>query len=162
MELGAVFLLLGVIVLVIIYVAQPFNDRWSVAAKHERAVSVLLANRENALNSLQELDFDYKLGKIPEAEYISQRASLVRAEADILRQLDAIPHEPPAHPGAASHLSEPEQVRKSVSDEELEDLIAKHRSASQHKAGGFCPRCGKPILQSDQFCPSCGQGFNSK
>jgi len=161
MELGAIFLLLGVIVIVIIYVAQPFNGRWHIEAKNERAVSVLLANRENALNSLQELDFDYKLGKIPEEEYVSQHASLVKAGAEILRQLDTIQVEPPAQPGVAPLPPEPEQVGKSLSDEDLEDLIAKHRSVRQHKAGGFCPRCGKPILQSDQFCPSCGQVINS-
>jgi predicted amidophosphoribosyltransferase len=26
----------------------------------------------------------------------------------------------------------------------------------QEKAGGFCPKCGRPIHVSDRFCPRCG------
>ena len=51
---------------------------------------MLLANRENALNALQELDFDFKLGKIPAEEYSIQRASLLQMGAEVLRRLDEI------------------------------------------------------------------------
>jgi hypothetical protein len=53
-------------------------------------ISVLLANRENALNALQELDFDFKLGKIPAEEYSVQRASLLQMGVEALRRLDEI------------------------------------------------------------------------
>ncbi len=29
--------------------------------------------------------------------------------------------------------------------------------ARKDKTAGFCPKCGKPVLQSDVFCPSCGK-----
>jgi NADH pyrophosphatase NudC (nudix superfamily) len=48
------------------------------------------------------------------------------------------------------------------SDEDLEDLISRRRTIRQQKTAGFCPNCGKPIFQSDQFCPSCGQILSSK
>jgi len=43
-----------------------------------------------------------------------------------------------------------------LSGEDLEDLLAKRRIARKDKTAGFCPKCGKPVLQSDVFCPFCG------
>ena len=48
----------------------------------------------------------------------------------------------------------------SYSDEDLEEMIAKRREERKQTAAGFCPKCGKPILQSDLFCPSCGRAVN--
>jgi len=121
-----------------------------------------LAERERALNALQELDFDYGLGKVPQDEYSVQRANLLRNGADVLRRLDEIQgvetmqaEEPDKQTFAKSHTS-------FLSDEDLEELIAKRRGNRRQKTAGFCPRCGKPILRSDQFCPTCGQRVSSE
>ena len=53
-----------------------------------------------------------------------------------------------------------EHKSASYSDEDLEEMIAKRREERQQKAAGFCPKCGKPILQSDLFCPLCGRAIN--
>jgi ribosomal protein L32 len=162
MDLDAIFLLLGVIVIVVVFVAQPFTQRWRARVQSGQAISVLLANRENALSALQELDFDFKLGKILPEEYSIQRASLLKMGAEALRRLDEIqvaqpaPIEEPIKPAAKEKAINP------LADEDLEDLVAKRRTARQQKAAGFCPKCGKPILQSDRFCSSCGQVVDSK
>jgi NADH pyrophosphatase NudC (nudix superfamily) len=162
MDLGAIFLLLGVVVIVVVFVAQPFTQRWRARVQSGQAISVLLANRENALSALQELDFDFKLDKILPEEYSIQRASLLQMGAEALRQLDEIqatqtsPIEEPVKPAAIVKPSKP------LADEDLEELVAKRRTARQQKAAGFCPKCGKPILQSDRFCSSCGQVVDSK
>lgn len=162
MEPGAILLLLGVLTIIVVFVAQPFTKQWRVKVQNGHEVSVLLANREKALNSLQELDFDFKLGKIPLEEYSAQRAGLLQMGAEVLCRLDEIqgsslvPNEVPDKPAAIELLMKP------LADEDLEDLVAKRRSARRQKAAGFCPQCGKPILQSDHFCPSCGQAVNSR
>ena len=160
MELGAILLLLAVLIIVFIFVAQPFTQHWHAQGQNRQEISVLLANRENALNSLQELDFDFKLGKIPAEEYTTQRASLVQTGADILRRLDEMQGSQPVPPQGSVTPAVMEQASQPLADEDLEDLIAKRRAARQQKTAGFCPKCGKPILQSDQFCPSCGQALN--
>jgi NADH pyrophosphatase NudC (nudix superfamily) len=162
MELGAILLLVGVLVIVVLFVTQPFTEHWHAKMQSGHETSVLLAKRENALIALQELDFDFKLGKIPAEEYSIQRANLLQMGAEVLRHLDEIqggsikPNEEPVKPTSF------DQSIKPLADEDLEDLIAKRRSTRQQKAAGFCPKCGKPILQSDLFCPSCGQVVNSK
>ena len=37
--------------------------------EEEHELSALMAERDRVINSLQELDFDFKLGKIPEEDY---------------------------------------------------------------------------------------------
>ena len=162
MEIGAIFLLLVVLVAVLLYVAKPFTKQWKIRVENSPEISTLLAERERSLNALQELDFDNGIGKVPTEEYTTQRASLIQRGSEILRRLDELQGALvlPAEKDARREITEPSG--KELSDEELETLIAKRRGMRQQKTAGFCPNCGKPILQSDLFCPSCGQKMNLK
>jgi rubrerythrin len=162
MEPGAIFLLLGVFVIVGLFIAQPFNSHWRVKIQRSQEVSTLLTEREHILSALMELNSDYEIGKIPAEEYSSQRASLIQKGSEILRQLDEIQATKPASLKTPADADISRQQASLISDEDLEDLIAQRRTKRQQKTAGFCPNCGKPILQSDQFCPSCGQTLRSK
>lgn len=171
METGSILLLLAVILLIGLYVAQPFlgrrNRRLSAEA-HE--ISTLMAERDRVVNALQELDFDFKLNKIPAEDYPVQRAALLEKGADILKRLDELT------PSARTAGSAEDRVEKAVAarradsaahievqpidDDSLESLIASRRSNRKERSGGFCPRCGKPVLASDRFCPSCGKSIS--
>ena len=79
MELGSIFLILAVLVIVGMYLYAPFMTRarkTSTNQTHE--VSALKAERDRVINALQELDFDQKLGKIPVEDYPEQRAELLK------------------------------------------------------------------------------------
>jgi hypothetical protein len=102
MEIGSIFLILALLLLVGLFVGRPFlADKQSQEAvptldqaDHER--SSLLAERDRLLHALKELDFDYALGKIPEEDYPPQRALLMQQGVEILRKLDALqPDEEP-------------------------------------------------------------------
>jgi NADH pyrophosphatase NudC (nudix superfamily) len=160
-EIGAIILLLALLILVALFVSQPFTSRWSVKGQSSHEISALLAERERALTALMELDFDNGIGKIPAEEYSTQRASLIQKGSDILRQLDAIQGTQTFHKDKSFESMAGVQKDAQLSDEDLEELIAKRRTNHQQKTAGFCPKCGKPILQSDKFCPSCGQPVNS-
>ncbi len=161
MEPGAILLLLGVLVSVGLFIAQPFNSHWRVKVKRSQEVSTLLTEREHVLSALMELNSDYEIGKIPAEEYSSQRASLIQKGSEILRQLDEIQATKPSSLEIPADADISKQQASLISDEDLEDLIAQRRTKRQQKTAGFCPNCGKPILQSDQFCPSCGQTLRS-
>ncbi|MEZ0395599.1 MAG: zinc ribbon domain-containing protein [Anaerolineales bacterium] len=149
MELIALLLLLAVLVLVVLFVARPLVRPPLEPHTTPQEEADLLSEREHILANLQELDFDYALGKIPEADYAAERARLIRRGADLLRQLDARKPRPSAR-------------KRRLSDEDLEALIAKRRQARREKAGGFCPQCGKPVLRADKFCPSCGHNLKNR
>ncbi|MEW5869779.1 MAG: zinc ribbon domain-containing protein [Chloroflexota bacterium] len=95
MDLGSIFLILALLVLVGLYVSRPLLERQpmdfvATPSNDEHERSALLAERDRVLNALQELDFDYALGKIPEADYPAQRSALLQRGADALRKLDAM------------------------------------------------------------------------
>lgn len=158
MELATIVLLLAVLIIVIMFVAKPFIERWRPESKDGKDVSPLLAERDRILSELQELDFDSSLGKIPADEYSSRRTVLLQQGAEVLRRLDDAQRTQAAGKrGVEAKSSAQAAPARSLSDDELEDMLAARRVRRKEKAVGFCPKCGKPVLQSDRFCPSCGQ-----
>ena len=165
MELGSLFLVLAVIVIVGVYL---YARRARKTETNE--VSALKAERDRVINSLQELDFDHNLGKIPAEDYPAQRALLLQKGADILRKLDELA------PASSSALNAEARIEKATvagradtgsnspvfadNDDDIESMIAARRKQHKSKSAGFCPKCGKPVLVSDKFCPSCGKSLN--
>ena len=171
MELTAIFFSLAVLILVAMYLYAPFMERRAKrVTEEEQELSALMAERDRVINSLQELDFDFKLGKVPEEDYPTQRAGLVQKGADILRKIDSIT---PASPfgmngqdtearlekAIAARRADAALAKAEISDDDLEMMISSRRQSHPHKSAGFCPRCGKPVMVTDRFCPSCGKSL---
>lgn len=195
MDIGSILLILALLVLVGLFVSRPLsaepkktrrqNARQVADANAaDHAHSMLLAERDRVLDSLQELSFDYTLGKIPEKEYPAQRAALLAQGAEILRQIDAsLPEsEMQTEQSAEDRLEAAIAARRAQTqpaealvqstagngrgrgvsaaiaepDEDLEVLLANRRRQQQEKAAGFCHKCGGPLRKSDRFCPKCG------
>ena len=122
------------------------------------------------INSLQELDFDFNLGKIPEGNIPNsappscKKAQTFCASSMNLRPLLL----QQSMPKRASKKPPPQvaqiQVSKTAilvdSDDDLESMIAARRKEQKSKSAGFCPKCGKSVLVTDKFCPSCGKSLN--
>lgn len=185
MDIVSLLLILSLLVLVVWFIGQPIFDRRlhkspspngtsTLTAAEEQEFSALLAERERILSSIQELDFDYNLGKIPQEDYPDQRLYLLQQGANVLRQLDgyhldASPVAPDDRLEAAiaerrasltpAPASVPVPIAgngKEVADDDLEVQIAARRRLRPEKAAGFCPQCGGPVQKSDRFCPKCG------
>jgi hypothetical protein len=174
MDIGSIFLILALLIPVVIFISRPlFERRTAKVSNSERDLSTLLAERDQVVATIQELDDDYNLGKIPSENYPSQRLTLLQNGADILRQVDAYQTEPAKVTAedrleaailARRHILDatPVAVKKNgnavppVPDDDLEQRIAIRRRTMNEKAGGFCPKCGRPVHASDHFCPRCG------
>lgn len=168
MELGSIFLILAVLTMIGMYLYAPFMGRARRLRVDETLqVSALKAERDRVINSLQELDFDHNLGKIPAEDYPEQRASLLQKGADILRQLDEIVPvassstnvEARIEKAAAAARADSSAKAESPADDDLEAMISARRKEHKAKSAGFCPKCGKAVLVSDKFCPSCGKSI---
>jgi NADH pyrophosphatase NudC (nudix superfamily) len=169
MEITAILVSLAILILVAVYLYAPFaQGQARRVTEEEHELSALLAERDRVINSLQELDFDYKLGKIPEQDYPAQRSSLLQRGADILRQIDTLAPDPASVQDAdariekaiAARRADASAVKIEVSDEDLESMIAARRKGRKEKSSGFCPKCGKPVMVSDRFCSSCGKSLS--
>lgn len=168
MELGSIFLILAVFIIVGMYLYAPFMTKPRKLSTNEmREVSALKAERDRVINSLQELDFDFKLGKIPEEDYPEQRVELLQKGSEILRQLDELEPVYAAARTAESRIEKAAAAKRADSasdnvafnDEEIEAMLAARRKQHKSKPAGFCPKCGKPVLVNDNFCPSCGKSL---
>jgi NADH pyrophosphatase NudC (nudix superfamily) len=134
--------------------------------EEEHELSTLMAERDRVLNSLQELDFDFKLGKIPSEDYPVQRANLLQKGADILKKLDELTpdntqleKETQVERAITERRAVITNTKRGLSDDDLESMIAARHRTRKEKSAGFCPKCGKPVLVSDRFCPACGKAL---
>jgi hypothetical protein len=169
MELTAIFFSLAVLILVGIYLYAPFMERRARrVTEEEHELSALMAERDRVINSLQELDFDFKLGKIPEDDYPVQRSSLLQKGADILRKIDSLAPQATSAQDTEARLERAIAARRAdaslarveVTDDDLESMISARRKKRTNKSAGFCPKCGKPVMVSDRFCRSCGKSLS--
>lgn len=190
MELtGSILLILAVAVIVVLFISRPFlqsrpgaDDKAVSEAvieqqAREHQLSALMAERDRVLLALQELDFDYGMGKVPEDDYPYQRAVLLKTGADTLRRLDTLQAEmgSPAiqttvedriEAAVAARRADSAARRPTVATaaaggnggltDDIENLIAERKRERKEAAVGFCPKCGKPLQKSDKFCSRCG------
>ena len=186
MDIGSVFLVLAVLLLVIIYVARPFIEgKSSLVTKEAQEMSHLLAERDRVLNALAELEFDFQLGKIPAEDYPAQRELMLRHGAETLRQIDALQTQslvpvalkndngdPVVEKTAEDRIEAAVAARRMVArgvvsseqrasvqpqpDDQVEVLLAERRRARSGKSAGFCHKCGGALQTTDRFCPKCG------
>lgn len=174
MDIGSILLIVAILILVGIFISRPLMEQSTISIGYpEQDISTLLAERDQVVAKIHELDDDYNLGKVPTEVYPTQREALLQYGADILRRIDAyqVTH---ANENAQGRLeaailaqrlaadSTQNSIKKNgnavppVPDDDLEQKIASRRRLKQGKAGGFCPKCGKPVQEDDRFCPKCG------
>lgn len=170
MDIGSVFLILALALLVVLYVTRPFVEhKATLTAESEQEISSLLARRESIIRTLEELDFDHALGKIPEEDYPQQRRILLQSGAEVLRRLDELQRDEQVSVSAEDRLEAAIAARRAARrgvqaaekptpspDDPLEAVIAVRKRQRQEKAAGFCSQCGAPLQRSDKFCPRCG------
>ncbi|GIV63651.1 MAG: zinc-ribbon domain-containing protein [Chloroflexota bacterium] len=176
MDLGSVLLILALALLVGMILTQPFMriketeklvQERKTSQEKDHIRSALLAEQERVLAALQELEFDYTLGKIPAEDYPNERAALLKHGADILRQLDAL------QPTNGRQKSAEERIEAAVAArradaaagrpvtmvaelDEVELAILERKRQQSVRPAGFCPKCGNPVTEVDRFCSRCG------
>jgi hypothetical protein len=120
----------------------------------------LLAEYEQTLTALRDLDFDHATGKIADEDHAPQRAQLAAQGAALLRQLDALGIQP-----ATPATDDDDDIERAVAarrrsttatgvDDRIEAEVAARRKAAS--GAGACPQCGTPFQPGDRFCARCG------
>ncbi|MFC1466629.1 MAG: zinc-ribbon domain-containing protein [Candidatus Brachytrichaceae bacterium NZ_4S206] len=147
MPLGTILLGLALLIVVVVVVALPLLDRKTPAIQPPSRREALEQERRAVISAIRELDFDYRTGKIGDADYKRLREAQVARGAQILRELAELNDE------------------ESDVDAEIEAQIARLRtvwSADGRSRAGLpsaiiCPSCGHAAGAKDKFCPQCGQ-----
>jgi len=146
MDLAALLVVLGMAILTVAYVGRPLIEgSHREPGARERRLSSLRAEYDQALSLLHELEMDFAMGKIEEADYLEQRATRLARGAAVLREIDELA-------AAAAQAGESLVPPSAPADGDLEARVAQLRE----RAGGFCGRCGQLLLLGDRFCSRCG------
>src|SRR5437773_12322579 len=94
---------------------------------------LLQRKKEVILGNIQDLDFEYKCGKLSAEDYQKIRAEMNAEAAAVF-----------------------EQIEKLESTKDLDSLIRREISARKDRSTVACPPCGIKNPTSNKFCPECG------
>ncbi|MBS3749980.1 MAG: zinc ribbon domain-containing protein [Anaerolineales bacterium] len=160
MDVGSILVLLSIMLLVAVFVSQPFFDQEADVLEGERELSRLKAERERLYKRIEELDFDYELGKIAPNDLQRARQTLIKKAALIVKKIDELEEKQQIDRRPLSG----EAIQKSpprTEVDEIETLIASRRRELGSKKHKFCPHCGHVVGSSDQYCVQCGERLAS-
>ncbi|MDP2726504.1 MAG: zinc ribbon domain-containing protein, partial [Dehalococcoidia bacterium] len=113
----------------------------------------LHSRREAVYGAINELDFEYQLGNLSDADYQSLRNQYRQRAASVLKGIDELTEAPPVRRGRTA--------RRDL-DAEIEEAVRRLRaggskSPTQHaEPGGLCSNCGAHVAANDRFCSGCG------
>ena len=119
----------------------------SMTLEQER-LDDLLANRDAAFQALRELNFDHRVGKITDEDFVAFEAHLKRNAAGTLRALDEWEGEAGDDPDQAVEQAIQARRQTLVTEDD-----ANRPSVND---GRICSNCGKPAFAGDRFCGGCG------
>jgi len=151
MDIGSVFVILGIFLLAGLFVIRPFFDQERKGEDRVRhRYSHLIAEKERLLAAIQELDLDLELKKISPEDHTKKRSQLTVEAAQVLRELDQLKGVKPGLQADSASAGGGEL-------DELEALISSRRKEIKGSAAVFCPHCGEQVQADDQYCTYCGE-----
>ena len=92
MSIGTFLLALALLLIVAALVAIPLFDRKRLALAPPDAREALEAERRSVIQTIRDIDFDHRTHKLDDDEYAVLRTEAVQHGAQLLAQLDHLPH----------------------------------------------------------------------
>ena len=140
MDIASIFLILSAAILSGVFISRPFfkrlpdgsEDTDHLLEEYEQRRSSLLADHNRLIIALRDLEFDRKMGKIPDDDYPGQRSALLKAGAAVLRQLDDVHETSKGVKAEPSHELIDHDFQES--DDELESIIDDRRRKRMGKS----------------------------
>jgi hypothetical protein len=128
--------LAGVYVLMPLFREPKGNLEAELLAETE--LDRLLARKATVYSNLKELEFEYKMGRLGDADFKRLEAGYRAEAAVVLQKLDEL--------GVAEEL-----------DEKIEKEVAVRKSRLHAAGEGVtCPACGVSLIPGKKFCADCG------
>ncbi len=163
----AICMAAAAVILVAWPLIQAAQTRAPQPPRQDQVLDELLARREAALTAIKDLEFDYLVGKVEEADYQAFNARL-RSEAIAI--LKAIDQHTGVDSGEASARLEREIARKrrkraaptpapsleAQVEAEIAALRRQSAAPGAQPAAATCASCGAALDAADRFCRNCG------
>jgi hypothetical protein len=117
-------------------------DSLESAIIEETEWDLLQRKKEVVLGNIQDLDFEYKCGKLSDEDYKQVRSQMASEAAAVLRQIDEIE--------ASQDLDA--LIRREIT-------LRRNRSAAASQI--TCPACSSANPSGNKFCAECGVKLKS-
>jgi hypothetical protein len=159
---------LGLLVTVgaIYYVARPlFAPARPLQETDDSPLGELVARKDAVLLSIKEIEFDYRTGKLNEADYKRYNHRLRQQAISLIKRIDDLA---PDVSDLEAELEAAIADQRQVADAVLASALppAKLRQSATSAANGsrpsFCHNCGAAIEPDDNFCAACGEKLRVK
>lgn len=135
----------------------------------------LLHRKEQVLTAIKELEFDYRVGKMSEADYQQYDQRLRRQAIGIMQQIEQVAPESVGLDATLEReieqlrLVKPANASSPTSDAGMEAEIARRRrvpatqvaAPTNGVAPRFCTACGAALAPHHKFCAQCGTPVES-
>lgn len=147
----------------------------AIALDHEGGATAmqhreLREERRRLLRAINELKFDYDMGKLSSDDYEAVRKGFELRAVDVMRALEA---EPTMAPGLAKALEErglgPDGVRVAVEEaededeEDVEQVVDEGEEVAEDEQvvdEATCPSCNRENDADAKFCKHCGKAIS--
>ena len=163
MLITTISIALAISLLAVAYVAWPLlrPSRVAQLPPDDDPLTALIQRKDTILRSIKELEFDYHMGKLSEADFQRFDQRLRQQAIGLIRQIEKV----------APDMADLEQ--------QLEEAIAQHRTVldtaasvatngTSHRSAAatvgderVCPECSTPIVHSANFCANCGTSLTT-
>jgi hypothetical protein len=125
---AAVVLVVGTILFTLFVRTQDVPEAPAVSP-----TAHLEERKSQIYENLRDLQFEFRLGKLSDADYQKTKVDLQRELAKVLAEIDAVPAATPVKPA--------------------------RQPAVAVKVANKCPHCGTQFPQPMKFCGACGKGM---
>ena len=141
----AIVMSIGALLIVAYPIIARNRNAEPAASSAQEELDELLARREAAFQALRELNFDHRVGKVSDDDFVVFEANLKEGAAGSLKALDDWE--------AKADLSLDPVLERTID--------ARRATLAAALLGGerSCPSCGRPALAADKFCAACGSAL---
>jgi hypothetical protein len=140
----AIVLTIGALLIVAYPILARSRNTGAAANAAQEEVDELLAQREAAFQALRELNFDHRVGKVSDDDFVVFEANLKETAAAALKALDDW---------------------EAQADQSLGPVLERANAARRASVPGGerrCSSCGQPALAEDRFCAACGAALSAE
>ena len=142
-----VFACTALVVLAGVYVLTPLfkepRGNLEVELLAETELDRLLNRKAIVYSNLKDLEFEYKMGRLSDADFRRLEAGYKNEAAVILQKLDQL--------GVEKNLDE--SIERDISARRAKLYSSRSVPA---QASGRCPSCGAEVISGKKFCGDCG------
>ncbi len=136
---GTLVTVLGAIYVLMPLFSEP-KGNLEVELLAETEMDRLLNRKAIIYSNLKDLNFEYKMGRLGDADFHRLESGFKMEAAGILQKLDQL--------GIEKNLDE--EIEKAIATRKIKLVPAKERKP------GVCPSCGAQIAPGKRFCGDCG------